>query len=171
MVEPHHRREIAARDAGRVRGRDQRIGVRRVADHEHAHVAARGFLDRAALGREDLRVREQQVLALHAGPARARADQHGVVAVLEGGLRVVGRDHAVQRREGAVQEFHDDAAERGQCGRDLEQVQVDRTVAAQHLPGGDAECERIADLAGAAGDRDGGGFLQAVLRLGREKGP
>ena len=126
-----------------------------------SRLAAR--VERLALRREDLRVREQQVLALHAGAARARADEQRVVAVLERRLRVVGRGDAVERRERAVHELHDDAGERRQRGRDLEQVQVDRPVGAEHLAGGDAEGERIADLAGGAGDGDGGWLLQATL--------
>ena len=161
-------------DVGRIRRGDERVRVRGIADDEHAHVAARSVVDRAALGREDLRVREQEVLALHAGAARARADQHRVVAVLEGRLRVVGRDDAVERREGAVGELHHDAGERGQRGRDLEQLQVDRAVGAEHLPGRDAEGERVADVAGGAGDGDGGGFFsQSKLqqwRSGPEQG-
>ena len=167
VVEPHHRGEIAPLDAGRVRRGDQRIRVRGIADDQHAHVAVRGGVERLALGREDLRIREQQVLALHAGAARARADQQRVVAVLERLLRVVGRDHAGERREGAVRQFHHDAGQRRQRGRDFEQVQVDRLVGAEHLPGGDAEGERIADMAGGAGDGDGDGWLHQDSGCGR----
>ena len=44
VVEPGHCREPLARDRARVVHRDQAVGVRRVADHEHAHVVggARG---------------------------------------------------------------------------------------------------------------------------------
>ena len=48
------------------------------------------------------------------------------------------------------------------CGlldRDLEQLQDDRLVGAEHLAGGDAEQEGVADLAGGAGDRDAEGAL------------
>ena len=37
------------------------------------------------------------------------------------------------------------------ASRDLEQRQLDLLVGAQHLPGGDAEQDRVADLAGRAG--------------------
>src|SRR6185295_16825835 len=103
--------------------------------------------------------------------ARPRADQHRVVAVLEGGLWVVGCDDAVERREGAVGEFHHDTGERGQRGRDLEQLQVDRAVGAEHLPGCDAESERVADVAGGAGDGDGGGFSSQSKLQQRRSGP
>ena len=38
--------------------------------------------------------------------------------------------------------------------RDLEQAELDRRVGAEHLAGGDAEQQRVADLAGGAGDGD-----------------
>ena len=118
-----------------------------IADHEHAHVAIGDGVERLALRREDLRVGEQQVLALHARSARTRADQQRDVAILEGDLGIVGRDDPVQRRERAVVEFHDHALQRAEGRRDLEQVQIDRLIGAEHLAGGDAEGECIADLA------------------------
>ena len=76
-----------------------RVGVGRVADHQHADVAIRHFVHRLALRGEDLRIGHQQVLALHAGAARARADQQRGLAVLERDLRIVGGDDLVERRE------------------------------------------------------------------------
>ncbi len=61
----------------RVALSDQRIGVRRVADDQHADVAVRDGIERLALSGEDLRVREQQVLTFHARATRTRADQQG----------------------------------------------------------------------------------------------
>ena len=46
--------------------------------------------------------------------------------------------------------------------RGIEQVEVDRAVAAQHLPGGNAKRERIADLAGCAGDRNAHGTFHGL---------
>ena len=47
------------------------------------------------------------------------------------------------------------------CGH-LEQVQVHRPVGAEQLSGGDPEQQRVADLAGGAGDGHlGGGHLQS----------
>ena len=88
------------------------------------------------------------------GPRGSRADEQCGVAVLERDLGVVGRDDLVQRRERAVVEFHDDALQRAERRRDLEQVQVDRLVGAEHLARGHSEGERVADLARGAGDGD-----------------
>jgi hypothetical protein len=92
-----------------VRGRIHRdvgVGIGRVADHEHAHVARGDLVQGLALLDEDLGVVHQQVLALHAGSARLGADQQGVVGILEGDIRIAGADHAGQQREGAVVELH-----------------------------------------------------------------
>ena len=83
VIQSSHGRESVARQRGRIALSDQRIGVGRIADHQHAHVAAGDRVQRLALGGEDLGVLQQQILALHAGPARPRADQHGEIAILE----------------------------------------------------------------------------------------
>ena len=119
------------------------------------------LVQRLALRREDLAVRLEQVLALHARAARPRADQQRHADILEGDHRIGSRDHALQQRERAVVEFHHHALERllRFLVRDLEQLQDDRLVLAEHFAAGDAEQEAIADLAGCAGDCDtNGGF-------------
>ena len=94
----------------------------------------------------------QQVGALHAGLARHRADQQGDVGVTERDVGVVGADDLGQQRERAVVELHLHAFERAERRRDLEQLQHDRRVGAEHRAGSDAEQQGVADLAGSAGD-------------------
>ena len=66
-----------------------------------------------------------------------------------------------EQREGAVVELHHHALQRllRLLVGDLEQLQDDRLVLAEHLARGDAEQQGIADLAGGAGDRDSNGCL------------
>src|SRR6185437_5326801 len=118
-----------------------------------------------ALRGEDLRVREQQVLALHARAARPRADEQRHMAVAESDLRVVAGHDLVEQREGAIGQLHDDAVQCLQSRGDLEQVQVHRLVRPEELSGGDTEGEGIADLAGGAGDRDVQGWLHGVSSI------
>ena len=61
--------------------------------------------------------------------------------------------------EGTVVDLHDHALERLHRRLDLEQAQHDRLVGAEHLARGDAEQERVADLAGCPGDGDVDGRL------------
>ena len=110
---------------------------------------------------EDLSVGSEQILALHTRAARTSADEQCVIGVLECGVRVTMRFHAGEQRERAVFELHHHALEcllRFLVG-DLEQLQDDRLVLAQHLAGSDTEQQRIADLASGAGDGDTNGFL------------
>ena len=69
------------------------------------------------------------------------------------------RDHAGEQREGAVVELHHHALERllRLLVGDLEQLQDDRLVLAEHLAGRDAKQQGVADLAGGAGDGDANG--------------
>ena len=118
-------------------------------------------VQRLALRPEDRAIGREQILALHAGAARARADQQGVGAILERDIGVVGRHDALQQREGAIVELHHHAFQRLERGRDFQQVQDHRLVLAQHVAGGDAEEQGIADLAGGAGHGNmDGGFHQ-----------
>ncbi|MCY1544025.1 hypothetical protein D9M68_798770 [compost metagenome] len=104
--------------------------------------------------REDGAVDGQQLGTFHAGTAGARADQQGVVGVLEGGHRVAVGFHAGQQREGAVVEFHHHALERllGLLVGDFEQLQDDRLVFAEHFAGSDTEQQGVTDLTGGTGN-------------------
>jgi hypothetical protein len=90
-----------------------------------------------------------------------RADQQRVIGVLEGGVRVAVRLHARQQRERAVLELHHHALERllRLLVGDLQQLQDHWLVLAEHLAGGDAEQQGIADLAGGAGHGHANGLL------------
>ena len=149
--EPSVPRHAVARGSS---GADQRVRVARVADHQHAAVVGRVAGDRLALAGEDAAVDAQQVLALHPLPARDGADQERPVGAVEGLIGVGGADDRVEQREGAVLELHAHAVERRQGGRQLQQLEPDRGVRAEHLARRDAEEQRVADLAGGAGHRD-----------------
>jgi hypothetical protein len=161
VVKAHHAGELGRFERGGVLHRDQGVGVGRIADYQHLHIAVGDLVERLALRGEDLAVGLQQVLALHPRAARARADQQRDLDVLEGDHRVGGRDHAVEEGEGAVVELHHHALERflRLFIRNFEQLQNDRLVLSQHLAAGDAKQKAVADLAGGAGDGDAyGGF-------------
>ena len=170
VVQAQHRGEVPGRQVRcRLHG-DVGVGVGRVADHQHLDVAAGDLVQRGTLGGEDLGVFQQQVLALHARAARTRADQQGHVGVLERHFRIVGADHAGQQRERAVFQLHHHALQRGLglVDRQLQQLQDDRLILAEHFAGGDAEQEGITDLAGGAGDCNTDGGLHGVVSEGKE---
>ena len=159
VVEPGHRRELPRVELLGVLLGDEAVGVGRVADDEHLHVALGAARERLALGLEDAAVRAQQVGALHALLAGHGADEQGVVDVAEGGVGVVGLHHAVQQREGAVLELHGHALEGAEGRRDLQHLEDDRLVGPEHRPAGDAEQQAVADLAGGPGDGDADGLV------------
>ena len=105
VIEPRHRGEALARHAVGVAHRDQRVRVRRVADHEHLDVVGRAGGDRLALRLEDAAVGLEQVGALHALRARARADQQRDVAAVERLLGVVVDVDPGEQRERAVEQL------------------------------------------------------------------
>jgi hypothetical protein len=154
LVEAGHRGEPLARDVGRVAHGDERVRVGRVADHEDPHVVGGVSVERLALRLEDRPVGLEQIGALHALGPRAGADQQGDADAVERAVGVVGHLDAGEQREGAVEQLHGGPLRGLQRVRDLEEAQLDLLVRAEHLARGDAEQQRVADLAGGAGDGD-----------------
>ena len=109
MIEARHRREVPGIEVRGVGLCDQGVGVRRVADDQHFHTAARMIVQRFSLYREDRGIGFQQVISLHAGAARTGADEQRIVGVLEGLVRIIRGNDAGQGGECAVVEFHDNA--------------------------------------------------------------
>jgi hypothetical protein len=154
LVEHGHREPAVTRHAMPCRrGRsDQCVRVARVAHHQH--VAAVGGVagDGLPLSGEDPAVDAEQVLALHPLLAWDGTDQQRPVGAAERLVQVGGAHDALEQREGAVLELHSHAVECRQRGRELEQLETNPNVRAEHLPGGDAKEKRVADLARGAGD-------------------
>ena len=98
----------------------------------------------------------------------ARADEKADVGVLERCVRIAVCAHTGEQRERAIVDLHHDALQRvlRLLVGDLEQLQDDGLVLAQHLAGSDAEQQGVADLAGGAGDGDANGFLAHGRLLG-----
>ena len=175
VIEAQHRGEVLLRQRRRGLHRDVRVGVGGVADDQHPDAAGGDRIERLALLDEDLRVLQQEVLALHARAARLGPDQHRVVGVLEGDLGIAGPHDAGDERERRVLELHDHPLQGGLHLVDgqFEELQNHRLVAAEHFAGGDAEQERISDLAGGAGDGNSYGIFHGGSvrwKLGRMAG-
>ena len=141
FIERGHGEETILRNAGRVVRGDERIGVARIADDEHANVA-RGVLgDGIALAGENFSVDAEKVFALHALLARHGADEQRPVHALEAFVKVRGRHETFQERERTVVEFHADAMQRshGFFIGHFDEVQDDRLVRTEGGAGSDAE--------------------------------
>ena len=96
---------------------------------------------------------------------RGRAPTSSATLVPSKACAGVGGDvDAREQREGAVVELHRGALGGLERRLDLEQAQAHRGVGAEQLAGGDAEQQRVADLAGGAGDGD----VDGCVAIGRE---
>ena len=148
--------------AGVIEG-DEAVGVAGIADDEDADIGGGGALDGLALTDEDLAVDVEEVLAFHALFAGDAADEEGPVHAAEGFVHVGSGDDALEEREGAVVEFHDDALEGWEGGFDFEELEDDRLIGAEHGAGGDADEEGVSDLTGSAGDGHANGGFHEVI--------
>src|ERR1019366_9127457 len=111
-------------------------------------------VDRPTLGLEDPAIDREQVSTFHARLAGHGADEETPRCAVEGVVDVAGGLDAFEEWMCAVLELHDDAFQRLHRRLDLEQAEHDGLIVAEELTGGDAVDERVADLAGRAGDRD-----------------
>jgi hypothetical protein len=86
-----------------------------------------------ALDGEDLAVGAEQLSALHALRAGARADQQRDVGAIERIRRAVVQVEAGEQREGAVDQLHRDSLQRAHRRRDLQQAQINRLLGPEQL--------------------------------------
>ena len=157
MIEARHCGEVAGIDIRCVAAGNQGVGVGRIADDEHFDVAIGVVVHGFALNGEYCSIRFKQILAFHARTARSRTDEQRIVTVFESDIRVISRYDSGEGREGAIVEFHNNALQGWQRRGDLEKLQNDRLIGAEHLARGDTKCELIANLASSAGNGDANG--------------
>src|SRR5690606_2396011 len=100
-------------------------------------------VDRFALAGENGAVGFDQIGALHAGTARASADEQGDVGACEADVGVIGHDDILKQRECAVVEFHHNAFEGFHGRRDFEKLQNNGSVLAKQCARGDAKQKRV----------------------------
>ncbi len=133
---------------------DEGVGVARITNHQRAEVRggalAQGLADRL----EDPGVHGQQVAALLALPTRDRGQQQGPGDAVEGDVGIAGGDDAAQQRKGAVLQLHHAALKGRQRRFELQQMQSDGRIFAEHLARGEAVDQGVAYLSGGASDGD-----------------
>ena len=159
LVEPHHGEPAVGGHRGGVPHGDEAVRVAGVADDEDAHVGGGVLLDGAALADEDLAVDAEEFLAFHPGLAGHAADEQGPVHAGEAAVQITGDLDALEQRERAVLKFHRHTLQGGQRRLDLDQLENDRLVLAEHLAAGETGENGVTDLAGCAGHRDTNGFF------------
>ncbi len=146
--------------SGALERRDQAVRVGRVADHQDLDVVGRAGVDRLALRLEDAAVGLEQVGALHALAARAGRRQQADLAAVERLLRVVV-DLDRRSSSGKAQSSSSIAVPSAALTASGISSRCRWTLVSgpSICAGGDAEEDRVADLAGGAGDGDVDGVL------------
>ena len=152
FVQASHGEPALAGNVGGIVHGDQAIGVAGVPDHQHADVGSGVLLYCPALSGKDLAVDAEQVSPLHPGLAGNASHEQGPVGSPEAFVEVTGGADVLEKRKGAVVQFHDDSLESLHAGLDLDQVEGDGLIRAEDGPGGDAEKKGVADLTGCPSD-------------------
>lgn len=163
--------EVLLWDRRRVVGRNEGVGVGRIAYNEHLDVLLSELIDGFALGLEDLSVRGQEVLALHAGATRLSPDKDGNISLVEGLLHLGGRTNVSDQWESAVLELHHESLQGSLGNGELEQLENDFLVGSEHASLSDHEAQDGADLAGGTCDSDSHRLALLLLAYLREVSP
>ena len=106
MVQAHEGSELGIIQVRCIIRRDERIGICRVAYHEHADIARGVVINSLALLGEDGSISLQQVGALHSLAARASAYKEGSGGVFKGFFQIISNRNGVNQRQGGVIELH-----------------------------------------------------------------
>ncbi len=154
FVEAGHREELLVGDIGGAGHGDEAIGIAGVADDHDADGGFGVVIDGLALPDEDFAVDAEEVGAFHALFAGNGSNEECPVDVLEAFVEVGGLDDFGEEGEGAVVEFHGDALEGCETRLNLDEIEGDRLVGAEHRAGRDAEKEGVTDVTGGACDCD-----------------
>ena len=164
VVEPGHGAEVLWAEVLSVVLADQAVGVGRVADDEDLDGLLGVLGEGLTLDLEDATVLGKKVGPVHAVLPWERANEEDNVGVLEGHLRLVGRDDASKRRERAVSQLHADAVEGAKSRGDFEEVQLDLLAWAKEITLSNAEGKGIADLSSSASDNHVDGFAHFKVK-------
>lgn len=93
VIEASESAEVLLRDRRGTSGNNEAVGIGRVADDQDLDGFFGHFVQDLTLGREDLSVLLDQVLALHAGEAREGTNEDYIVDVSEGLFGVGGNEY------------------------------------------------------------------------------
>ncbi len=154
VIQTRHGGELTCVQIRRVAGSNQRVGVGRVTDDQHFYITAGVIVQCFTLNGEDRCVGFQQVFTLHAWATRTGANQQGEISVFERDVRIISGNDVLYQREGTVVNFHYHAVQGVHCLGNFQKLENDRLIRPQHVASGDAENKRVADLTGAAGNRN-----------------
>ena len=154
--------DVLLGDLGSVVGQDERVGVGGVGHDDNLDVGAGVLLQGGRLALVDGHVLGHDVLTLHAGTTGEATDHDGDVDALARLLEVHGGDDLFHQRVGGIDELHGDTLQRGLGGGDVQKVENDRRIGAEHGAAAYLRGERIANLASGARDHHGDGSNHGV---------
>jgi hypothetical protein len=106
VIQPGHGVELAAMRSGALLAAISELVLAGLPTTSTRTSRAAWSLIALPCGPKDGAVGGQQILALHAGAARPRADQHGEIGVFERDFQLSVATTPGQQRKGAVVQFH-----------------------------------------------------------------
>ena len=155
MVQAGQAGDVLLGDLGRIVGQDQRVGVGGVGHDHNLDVGAGVLLQGGRLALVDGDVLGHDVLTLHSGTAGEPSDHDRDVDALARLLEVHGCDDLLHQRVGRIDELHGDTLERGLGRSNVQEVEDDGRIGAEHSATAYLRGERVANLASGARDHHG----------------
>jgi len=161
VIQSGHGSEVFFGDVLSIVRSDQAVGVGGVTDDDDLDVSVGVVVEGSTGINEDLTVILQEVTSFHTRSSGLSTDKQSVVGVLETFRELVAADNGVQKGESAILEFHGDTLEGTSGSGDIEQLEDDGLVLAQHVTVGNSEDGGITDVTSSTSDSDSDGVFMA----------
>lgn len=163
MIKSGHGSEVFLGQILGVGGGDKAVSVGWVSDNQGLNVSVSVIVKSLSLRDEDLGIFLEEVTSFHTFWSWLGTNQKGGLDVLETDLQVVGTDDFSEKREGAVSQLHGDTSESFLGLWDIDEVEDDGLVLAEHITVGNSEQQWVADLSGGTSDGNSDGLFSLGL--------
>lgn len=138
---------------------DKSISIGRVSDNEHLDVTMGVIVKSFTLRNEDFGIFHQEITSFLTFASGFGANEEGSFDILESFVEVVSAFDAVKERESAITKLHSNTLKSFLGLRDIDEVEDDGLVVAEHVSVGDSEQQRVADLTGSTSHSHAHGLL------------
>jgi len=159
VVEASHGGEVLDGDAGGVMGKDESVGVGRVADDNGLAGLLGSLVHGSTSALEDGTVVLEEISTLHTRSTGLGTDKDGGINTFETLLKVISLHDTLYKRESGILDLHSSTLEGVHGVRELDAVEDDGLVGSKEATRGNAEKKGIADVSSRASHGNAKGLL------------
>lgn len=136
---------------------NEAVSVGWVSNNQGPDISVSVIVKSPSLRNEDLSIFLEEIASFHTFWSWLGTDQEGSFDILETDLKVVGTNDFSQKRESAITQLHGNTTKSFLGLRDIDKVEDDWLILAEHITVGNSEQQWVTDLSGSTsnGNSDG----------------